>query len=89
MRYLWLPLLLVAGCATQEPTVTYRTVNIAVPVECQEEMPIRPDMPTKGLKPGEQLFVVMRAALAEISIREGYEAQLRGALANCIKPLKN
>lgn len=75
----------VAGCSTPGPALT---VRVPVPVACQEAMPARPAMPTDALQPGQtSLHSFVRAAQAEIERREGYELQLRTALANCITPL--
>lgn len=70
----------VAGCGTQ-PTV--QKVEVAIPVACREPTPERPVMPTHGLTPGVPLTEFSKAAAAEIERREGYEARLRAALANC------
>ncbi|MFE1574308.1 hypothetical protein ACFIQG_21295 [Comamonas odontotermitis] len=78
--------MVLAGCATT-PTVELQKVNIAVPVESREPMPERPTMPTEQLAPGADTFELLRAALAEIDRREGYEIQLRAALVNCTRPL--
>lgn len=45
-------------------------------------------MPTEALEPGAVPLVLLRAALAEIDRREGYEIQLRTALAICTAPLR-
>jgi len=74
---------LLTGCATQEPRIEVRTVNVAVPVSCQEPVPERPAMPTESLKPGVMLDGFAASAMAEIELREGYEGQLRTALDNC------
>ncbi len=74
---------LLAGCGTR-PVI--QTVNVPLPVPCQEIVPDRPTMPTKGMQPGTQLFVFITAAQAEIERREGYEGRLRTALLACTKP---
>ena len=50
-------------------------------------MPERPAMPTETLLPGAAPFVLMRAALAEIDRREGYEVLMRAALVACTSPI--
>lgn len=45
-------------------------------------------MPTELLLPGAHPWVQMRAVLAEIDRREGYEVQLRAALLVCLSPLE-
>lgn len=88
MRCLTLFLLvLLTGCASA-PRVELQRVNVPVPVECSEPVPERPVMPTDALEPGVDPFVLMRAALAEIDRREGYEVRLRTALAICTRPIK-
>ena len=70
--------LALAGCATkQEP------VRVAVPVPCRVAMPQRPVMPTESLAPDVALDDFVAASVAEIERREGYELQLRAALAAC------
>lgn len=78
---------ILAACETQK-RVEVQRVNVAIPVECREPIPDRPAMPTEGLEPGAAPLVLLRAALAEIDRREGYEIQLRTALDNCKRPLK-
>ena len=69
---------LFTGCATkQEP------LRVAVPVPCRVAMPARPQMPTEALAPDVSLDDFVAAAAAEIERREGYEVQLRAALAAC------
>ncbi|MEG1202946.1 MAG: hypothetical protein RSD57_19560 [Comamonas sp.] len=83
---LLLLVLALAGYAVT-PTVEVQKINIAVPVESRGPIPERPTMPTEQLAPGADAFQLLRAALAEIDRREGYEIQLRAALANCTRPL--
>lgn len=83
-----LPVVLLAGCASAPPRVELQRVNVPVPIECREPVPDRPVMPTEALAPGAEPFVLMRAALAEIDRREGYETRLRTALENCTAPIK-
>lgn len=72
-----------AGCGTR-----IVRVSVPVPVACQEQIAERPVMPTDALAPGAEPFVVLRASLAEIDRREGYETLLRTALVACTAPLK-
>lgn len=65
-----------------------RTVKVPVPVECEVEVPARPAMPTEALSPGVDLDRFSASALAEIELREGYEGELRAALAECVKPVR-
>lgn len=77
-------LLILAGCGTSP---RLQTVNVAVPVQCTVQVPARPVMPTEQLAPGVTLFDYVKASQAEIERREGYEGQLREALAGCVTPL--
>lgn len=76
--------LFLAGCGSFGGM---RTVNVPVPVACQEREPDRPAMPTDALQPGVSLFVAVKSMQAEIEIREGYEAQLAAALRACLSPI--
>lgn len=79
-------LLALAGCATAPAHVELQQVKVAVPVACREQVPDRPAMPTEALSPGVHPFDLLRAALAEIDGREGYEVRLRTALEICTAP---
>lgn len=83
---LLLGLLALAGCASNPPHAA--RVLVPVPVECREPVPDRPAMPTEVLLPGAHPWVLLRAALAEIDRREGYEVQLRTALSACTRQHK-
>lgn len=78
-------LLILAGCAAQ-PALRVQQVNVPVPVPCQETAPPRPAMPTEALAADVTLDAFAAAAIAEIERREGYEVQLRAALAACTAP---
>ena len=75
---------LLSGCASTQ----YTRVNVPVPVECKEAVPDRPAMPTEALTTGAAPWMLLRAALAEIDRREGYELQLRAGLVACTTPLE-
>lgn len=77
---------LLAGCATRNH-VEIQRVNVPVPVECKEPVPVRPVMPTEGLASSATLDQFAQAAMAEIERREGYEGELLAALENCRKPI--
>ena len=74
------------GCATT-PHIDVQTVKVPVPVECREPTPDRPSMPTEALSEDSDSFELLRASLAEIDRREGYEVKLVAALENCRRPL--
>lgn len=75
-----------SGCAAQ-PAPRVPQVHVPVPVPCQETEPTRPVMPTEALAVDVTLDAFAAAAIAEIERREGYEAQLRAALAACTTPV--
>lgn len=75
----------VARCLRVAPI---QVVKVPVPVECSVEVPVRPAMPTEALSSGVNLDRFSASALAEIELREGYEGELRAALAECIKPVR-
>lgn len=64
-----------------------QAVKVPVPVECRVDVPARPAMPTEALSPGVDLDRFSASALAEIELREGYEGELRAALAECARQL--
>jgi type IV pilus biogenesis protein CpaD/CtpE len=73
-----------AGCAGQPQLAA---VKVPVPVECREQVPSRPAMPTEALRPAESLTTKAKALLAEIELREGYEGRLLAALQACTRPI--
>lgn len=79
--------LALAGCSSV-PRVEVQTVKVPVPVECREPIPDRPVMPTEGLTDDADPFGLLRAALAEIDRREGYEVRLLAALMACTRPIR-
>lgn len=81
---------LIAACAVLAGCGTARTVQVSVPVPvpCLEAEPARPAMPTDDLTPGAPPFILLRAALAEIDRREGFEVQLLAALRACTAPVQ-
>ena len=79
---------LLVGCGAAKPArVEIQQVKVAVPVPCDESEPERPNMPTEHLPGDADVDMYVRAAGAEIERREGYETELRAALANCKRPL--
>lgn len=79
---------LLSGCAvTPAPRTEIQRVSVAVPVACQESEPVRPQMPTDALPDDAGVDAYVQAAAAEIERREGYEIQLRQAMANCKQPI--
>lgn len=84
---LLLAALALAGCGAV-PRVEVQEVKVPVPVECREPIPDRPSMPTEALADDADPFELLRAALAEIDRREGYEVRLLAALMACTRPVK-
>lgn len=78
---------LLAGCAAQ-PAPRVQQVNVPMPVPCRESDPPRPAMPTEALDADVTLDAFAAAAIAEIERREGYEVQLRAALAACTQEME-
>lgn len=78
---------LLAGCAAQ-PALRVQQVKVPVPVPCRESEPPRPVMPTEALEEDVTLDAFAAAVIAEIERREGYEGQLRAALAACTAPVE-
>lgn len=79
---------LLAGCSATAPAkVEIQQVKVAVPVPCDEPEPQRPNMPTDQLSVDADVDTYVKAAGAELERREGYEVELRAALANCKRPL--
>ena len=72
------------GCGTAPQ---YTRVHVPMAVECREQEPQRPTMPTEALAPGVAPWALLRAALGEIDRREAYEVQLRTALRACTMPI--
>lgn len=81
MIFAGLVLITLTGCAAVRDVGV--PVKIAVPEKCRAEMPQRPVMPTEHLPLDAKLFDKVRAALAEIDFREGYEVELVAALKSC------
>ncbi|GGH62073.1 hypothetical protein GCM10010975_26400 [Comamonas phosphati] len=80
---------LLAGCGATAPArVEVQQVKVAVPVPCDEPEPERPTMPIEHLAADVDVDTYVQAAGAELERREGYEIQLRAALANCKRPLR-
>ena len=73
-----------AGCGTPH----LQPIKIPVPVECRVQTPARPAMLTEALASGVNLDRYVAASRAEIELREGYEGELRAALAICTAPLR-
>lgn len=77
--------MLLTACGSA-PVLT--EVKVPIAIQCQEAVPDRPAMPTEGFTAKPALDEYVRAARAELEIREGYETKLRTALEACTAPVK-
>jgi hypothetical protein len=75
--------LVLAGCAHQEPEMRTVKVEVAVPVPCKVALVEVPSFATVSLKKADPLETKVRALLAEIRQRQGYERQLAAANVAC------
>lgn len=78
-------LVLVAGLTGCGATL--QTIKVPVPVQCKEEVPERPIMPTEQFKTKPTLDQFVQASQVEILRREGYEQRLDAALRACTAPI--
>ncbi|WP_325438067.1 hypothetical protein [Pseudomonas nitroreducens] len=84
MKWLLVLVVALAGCAGQvEPEP--RTVRVEVPVEvpCRSPAVEVPTWATGSLQKRDSLQTKVRALLAELEQRKGYEVQLQAALRAC------
>lgn len=72
--------LVLAGCATPPRETVHH-----IPVACIDAVPARPDMPTEALRRPVPVDALLRAALAEIDLREAHELELRALLTGCLR----
>jgi len=84
MKIILLAAALLAGCSTTQLV----EVKVPVPVQCREDIPARPLMPTEEFTEKPELDQYLRAARAENLVREGYEIRMRTALEACTAPIK-
>lgn len=74
---------LLSGCFE----ATLQTVKVPIPVECKEEIPERPVMPTEQFTAKPTLDQFVQASQVELLRREGYEKRLDAALRACTAPI--
>lgn len=76
--------LLLAGCASAPQVIEKPVeVKVPVPVDCKvPDVPV-PAWPLAAVPPSASDFDFYKAALAEVRLREGYEARLLAALGAC------
>lgn len=74
---------LLSGCATHDVVYKPVPVETTVSVPCHIPAVAAPDMPTASITPKNSLFEQVRALLAEIEVRKGYEAMLSASMKAC------
>lgn len=81
MKYLLIPLLMLAGCAHKAPTT--QEVAIPVYVPCVKEVPVKPDFEAPKLAPdassGEKVLAIARDTPRHFK----YEGQLEAVIEGC------
>lgn len=84
MKWLMVLLVALAGCASQvEPEPRTVRVEVPVAVPCRAPAVEVPAWATASLQKGDSLQTKVRALLAELEQRKGYEAQMFAALQAC------
>lgn len=74
---------ILSACGTTDVVYKPVPVETAVSVPCHIPAVAAPAFPTDAITPKNSLFEQVRAALAEIEIRRGYEAMLTASLRAC------
>jgi hypothetical protein len=75
--------LFLAACASDPPVYKPVEVKVPVAVPCKAPQIEVPAWPLQKLDPAASLFEKVKAALVEIELRKGYEAQLSVAANAC------
>ena len=84
MKWLLVLVVALAGCAGQvEPEPRTVRVEVPVAVPCRAPAVEVPAWATASLQKGDSLQTKVRALLAELEQRKGYEVQLLAALRAC------
>ncbi|WP_370601208.1 hypothetical protein [Pseudomonas nitroreducens] len=84
MKWLLVGVVALAGCAGQvEPEPRTVRVEVPVAVPCRAPAVDIPTWATASLQKGDSLQTKVRALLAELEQRKGYEVQLRAAVGAC------
>ncbi|MFV3415342.1 hypothetical protein ACNFH8_24010 [Pseudomonas sp. NY15436] len=84
MKWLLVLVVALAGCAGQfEPEPRTVRVEVPVAVPCRTPAVEVPSWATASLQKGDSLQTKVRALLAELEQRKGYEVQLVAALQAC------
>ncbi|OBY57705.1 hypothetical protein [Pseudomonas sp. AU12215] len=84
MKWVLVFVVALAGCAAQvEPEPRMVRVEVPVAVPCRTPAVEVPTWATASLQKGDSLQTKVRALLAELEQRKGYEVQLRAAVQAC------
>lgn len=84
MKWLLVLVVALAGCAGQaEPEPRTVRVEVPVAVPCRAPAVEVPSWATASLQKGDSLQTKVRALLAELEQRKGYEVQLLAAVQSC------
>ena len=75
--------LVLCACGTTEVVYKPVPVNVTVPVPCHAPAVTAPAWPTASVAPTASMFDKVKAALAELNLRRGYEARLEAANKSC------
>jgi len=82
MKYVFL-LLLLTGCASTPTRIETQIVKVPITVVCQTPEPIVPTFVTPTIKQEDDIFVKVRAILADNEMYKGYTVELLAALRSC------
>ena len=78
-------ILSLTGCETIKEVTVYRDVKVPVAVPCAVDVPSRPQFYFVQIKEDEDIFVKVRALLADRSLYETYANELLALLELCRK----
>ena len=73
------------GCETIKEVTVYRDVKVPVAVPCAVDVPSRPQFYFVQVKEDEDIFVKVRALLADRALYEAYSNELLSLLELCRK----
>ena len=78
-------ILSLTGCETIKEVTVYRDVKVPVAVPCAVDVPSRPQFYFVQVKEDEDIFVKVRALLADRALYESYSNELLSLLELCRK----
>lgn len=83
-KLLLISVLVIAGCATNpEAVVPPKEVKVPVAVPCETAIPQEPEFNFPKISEQDDIFVKVKALLADIKLHLAYEEQLLAALKSC------